>query len=65
MGYSLNQDAIDHHDDLTFLVENPNLNLHLPLSHEKTPLTFHYTGCLMTGSLFYGLWNNPHTTWVV
>ena len=28
----------------------------------KTLLTFHYTGCLMTGSLFHGLWNNPHIT---
>ena len=32
------------------------------VSHEKNHRTFHYTGWLMTGSLFHGLWNNPYKT---
>ncbi len=29
---------------------------------KKKTLTFHHTGCLKRGSLFHGLWNNPHIT---
>ncbi len=32
---------------------------------KKKPFHFPLNpGCLMTGSLFHGLWNNPHITWV-
>ena len=36
------------------------------MSREKNGLTFHeILGCLMTGSLLHGLWNNLHINWVV
>ena len=44
----------------TLFIGAPKLDLSLVF----WPNFFHYTACLMTGSLFHGLWNNPLQKWV-